>query len=318
MAAGHHAAAGPSIRDQLTGLYNRSAFLDLAGSDVPGLSQFRAVAFVDIRRFRSINELWGQVAGDDCLVAVSRWLSSIAAPLDFVVRLSGDEFVVLCTADSDLPAQLRESAERTLDISGQSMRVALQAGWAERLPGSTLLETADQAQRALGAAKREAWRSVVRWQPQHSAAASAAATLEAAVSQAVAAGAVGVHFQPVVDAVDRQVRGFESLVRLGGDARNVQVEQIIATSIELGLTPRLAEVVFDQALVHGTAPRKRFPAARIGLNVTCSGGRSRASIGWPSRFRFRARSRAVPRCLAERSLQSLRAGRQDRRQALAR
>lgn len=261
-------ATALAIRDELTGLYNRRAFLDLVELDVPELSPFRAVAFVDIRRFRSINELWGHVVGDRSLLAVSRWLTSIAGPQDLVARLSGDEFVVLCAAGSGFAAELRQSAERTLDLSGQRLRVALQAGWAERLPGSSLLATAEQAQRALAAAKREAWRTVVDWLPGHSIAAAEAAALDDAVYQAVAAGQVGVHFQPVVQAAEQRIHGFESLVRLGGAAVSLQVEQIIAASNQLGLTPDLAEVVFDQALAEGKALRELFPAALIGVNIS--------------------------------------------------
>lgn len=262
------ATPAPVIRDQLTGLYNRRAFLDLAGLDVPELSPFQAVAFVDVRRFRSINELWGHFAGDECLIAVGRWLRSIASPGDLVARLSGDEFLILCTAGSELAGELHQSAERTLDIVGRPMRVALQAGLARRQPDGSLLDTAEQAERALSAAKREAWRTVVEWLPRHSAAANEVATVEQAVRHAVSAGKVAVHFQPLVNLARQEVRGFESLIRLGGAAGELPVEQIIAASHQLGLTPHLAEVVFDQALAGGRSLRTRFPGAVIGVNIS--------------------------------------------------
>ena len=261
-------SSAPVIRDQLTGLYNRRAFLDLAGLDVPKLSPFHAVAFVDVRRFRSINELWGYFAGDECLIAVGRWLRSIVSPGDLVARLSGDEFLILCTAGSEIAGELRQSAERTLDIAGRPMRVALQAGLARRQPGGSLLDTAEQAERALGAAKREPWQTVVEWLPRHSAAASEVATLEDAVRQAVSAGEVAVHFQPLVNLARQEVHGFESLIRLGGAAGELPVERIIAASHQLGLTPHLAEVVFDQALAGGRSLRNRFPGAVIGINIS--------------------------------------------------
>ncbi len=256
------------IREPLTGLYNRRAFFDIAELDVAQTSPFTGVVFADIRRFRRTNDLWGQFAGDRCLIAVADWLSSLARPGELVIRLSGDEFLVLCTAGSRVAARLRQSSDRSVMIGDRSISVSVQAGWASRQPGDSLLSTAARAERALGLAKRETWRTVVGWTAEISHAADAAAGVEEAVQQAVAARQEAVHFQPVVDVATRRVIGLEALVRLGGGAAGLSPDQVIAASHRLGLTPQFATLVYDRAFAEGKRLRERFPGAYIGVNVS--------------------------------------------------
>jgi diguanylate cyclase (GGDEF)-like protein len=256
------------VWDPLTSLFNRRAFFDIAGLDDPASSPFVGVLLVDVRRFKSINDLWGQFVADQCLAEVARWLQSIAHSDDVLIRLSGDEFLVLSVAGSDARDMVESSGELIFTVGRQQIPVSLQAGWANRGPGQDLLQVAERAERALAAAKREAWRTVLSWSPQISEAANARIEVEEAVRKAVADRDIAVHFQPLVNLETNTVVGFEALVRLLGSAEHLPAERIIDASHRLGLTPYFADLVFGLAFEHGRSLREVFPQATIAVNVS--------------------------------------------------
>lgn len=256
------------VRDPLTGLFNRRALLDITELDDPSHSPFVGVAYLDIRRFKSVNELWGQFAADQCLIAMARWLRSAALLGDVAVRLSGDEFVVLCMDGSPLLSRVEEQRELAVQVGRQRIPVAMRAGWVDRLPGQSLFSACDQAERALAVAKRELWRDVVGWTPAISRAADERVELEESVRRAVAAREVTMLFQPLVNVVQARVDSFEALVRLTGAGEHIGAESIITASQQLGLTAYFAEMLFDLAFAGGRQLQTAYPGAAIAVNVS--------------------------------------------------
>lgn len=256
------------IRDPLTGLYNRRAFFDLAGLPAASTAMFQAVLLLDVRGLTRINELWGQQVGDRCLVETADWLRSMAGAGDVLVKLSGSEFIALCTPRSPLPARLAAGNDRTLLLDGRRIVLSLRAGVAARLPGASLLLAAEDAETALAVAKRDSWRTVVPWTAELSRDAAALAAAEDAVLQATIAHQESVVFQPVVDLAERRVSGVEALVRLGGPAGALPTDQVLAASHKLGLTPTLAGRVYDLAFAEGSRLRTVFPGCLLGVNVS--------------------------------------------------
>lgn len=86
-------------RDQLTGLLNRRAFFDLAAKRVEVATPELAagLVFLDLDRFKMINDVFGHTVGDQVLRQFSRFLEAELAPTDLIARIGGDEFVVLLT-----------------------------------------------------------------------------------------------------------------------------------------------------------------------------------------------------------------------------
>jgi diguanylate cyclase (GGDEF)-like protein/PAS domain S-box-containing protein len=88
-----------ALHDPLTGLPNRSLFMDRLGQALRRLDRrdrVLAVLFVDLDRFKVINDRFGHATGDETLLAVGSRLREVLRPHDTVARLGGDEFVVLC------------------------------------------------------------------------------------------------------------------------------------------------------------------------------------------------------------------------------
>lgn len=92
-----------ATHDALTGCLNRAA----AGTEIDRLLRDRrevVVAYIDLDRFKSINDEFGHAAGDEALRVAARRLHAATRPGDLVGRLGGDEFVVICTSDGTLDA----------------------------------------------------------------------------------------------------------------------------------------------------------------------------------------------------------------------
>jgi diguanylate cyclase (GGDEF)-like protein/PAS domain S-box-containing protein len=106
-----------ATHDHLTGLPNRALLLEVLDRavrhDLPADTKV-AVLFVDLDRFKAVNDELGHDAGDDLLRAVAGRFSSVLRPSDVVARLGGDEFVVLCP-DIERPEQGAEVAQRLID-----------------------------------------------------------------------------------------------------------------------------------------------------------------------------------------------------------
>lgn len=114
-----------ALHDSLTGLPNRALLLDRLGKAIRRLERHPghvAVYFVDLDRFKAINDRFGHRIGDLVLIAVAQRLHTAVRAQDTVARLSGDEFVVICEA-VDAPAAALEIANRLVGALEQAVEV---------------------------------------------------------------------------------------------------------------------------------------------------------------------------------------------------
>ena len=122
-----------SIRDPLTGCFNRRFLNDLAASI--GDDDVWGCIAVDLDRFKQVNDTYGHQRGDEVLVAMGSFLQRHMRPADVVVRVGGDEFLVLLKQADE---RLTEEVVRRLDSDRQQAPIAFTLGQAVRHPGSTL------------------------------------------------------------------------------------------------------------------------------------------------------------------------------------
>jgi diguanylate cyclase (GGDEF)-like protein len=143
--------------DPLTGLTNRRAFMEALGAaqyEVTAQGSVAGLLFLDLDRFKSINDELGHAAGDQLLLQVADRLAGCLGPRDILARLGGDEFTVLLPAPHgrrevlDLSARMLQAMEAPIELAGRSLRIRPSIGAALLRPGgdaSHVLQTADAA-----------------------------------------------------------------------------------------------------------------------------------------------------------------------------
>jgi len=143
-----------ATRDHLTGLPNRALFsqaLAMALAKHERGSAAPTVIFLDLDRFKAVNDTYGHAAGDELLRAVAHRLLETVRATDLVARLSGDELVILTeAADGDAPAalltRLAEAFATPFELTCGTLLVGASVGHATAVPGDTpasLLARAD-------------------------------------------------------------------------------------------------------------------------------------------------------------------------------
>ena len=267
-----------ALHDALTGLPNR-ALLDDRMSHALTAAHARgstiAVLFLDLDRFKVLNDAEGHAAGDAVLVEVAERLRAAVRPEDTVARFGGDEFVVLCETGGLATAhhvaeRLHESLEQPFQTGGPARFLAASIGIAMAHADSTaadLLRDADAAMyraKDLGRGRTAVFDADIR--------ARASARLEAttALRRALGEGELRLHYQPVLDLADERLIGFEALVRwqhpehglLGPGA-------FIADAEENGLIVPLGEWVLRTALAQ-SARWASATAAPLHMSVNLS------------------------------------------------
>jgi diguanylate cyclase (GGDEF)-like protein/PAS domain S-box-containing protein len=212
-----------ATHDALTGLPNRALLvdrIDQALSQAQRSARCTAVYFIDVDRFKHVNDTKGHAAGDIVLRRVAKTLTSVLRPMDTVARLGGDEFVVLAPdIDSrlhavDLGTRIVEVVCRQPEF-GDGEPVTISVGLAVSMRGrknaETMVSEADTAMykaKSLGGARAEIFDEALGKQAHDRL--SAHNILQTALGD----HRVVAHFQPLVDIRSRTVAGFEALARI--------------------------------------------------------------------------------------------------------
>ena len=249
--------AWQAFHDPLTGLPNRALLLDQVGrlGEHP-VTGHTALLFLDVDRFKVVNDSFGHQAGDRLLVEVAARLRSAVRPDDVVFRLGGDEFVILARGlgARDDAERLAGRVSRALDdpirVEGSevgvtvSIGIAFADGGAGVVPGA-LLRDADIAMyraKQLGKDRWEVFDASLR------AEAVARMATEQELRRVVDDGSLEVHFQPVVDLRDGSVVAAEALLRIPrGDGTFHPAAPFVAVAEETGLIVPVGGVVLAVA-----------------------------------------------------------------------
>ncbi|HWG95247.1 MAG TPA: EAL domain-containing protein [Mycobacteriales bacterium] len=271
--------------DPLTGLANRDGFVEAAVEALAhtGDDGRTAVVLLDLDRFQEVNDGLGHDVGDTVLEAAARRLACGLRPGQVLARLGGDEFAVLLT---DLPrsADAVAVAERLarlmgapLDLGpfevvvGASAGLAVHTGapadrWAREIAVRDLLRDADTA---LHAAKADGGGTSKAFRPEMHTAVRRSLQLQVDLRAALQAGALHVHYQPVVDLVADRVVGVEALARWTHPVHGpVPPLEFVAAAERSGLVVALERIVLDTACGQLAAWRRASPGLTVAVNVS--------------------------------------------------
>jgi diguanylate cyclase (GGDEF)-like protein len=135
-----------SVRDPLTGCYNRRFLEELQHELEAAESPFGCI-FIDIDHFKQYNDLHGHAMGDTTLVRMSRFLMRQVRAEEPVIRLGGDEFLILLNpADEDAV----EMVARRMQLAAlRTAPVPFSLGWSARRPGESMQDTVNRADQRL-------------------------------------------------------------------------------------------------------------------------------------------------------------------------
>jgi diguanylate cyclase (GGDEF)-like protein/PAS domain S-box-containing protein len=135
-----------SVRDPLTGCYNRRQLDELCNRE-RSADEMWGCLYVDIDHFKQYNDLHGHAAGDSVLLKMSRFLMRYVRAEEPVIRMGGDEFLVVL---SDATLELTELVARRLEAVGHDTAPAsFSLGWATRSEGERFQDTVNRADQSL-------------------------------------------------------------------------------------------------------------------------------------------------------------------------
>ena len=272
-----------ALHDRLTGLANRTLLYSLLERS---MARFRrqpecsyAVLFLDLDNFKDVNDAYGHIVGDRLLLEVAARLRQVVRQTDTVARLGGDEFAVLLDKPCDATqvmrviARITREMRRPVRLPGHEVEVTLSIGAALADPAYTSVEEplrdADTAMyRAKQAGKNGAQlfdqsmhESVVR-----------RLNTERELREALGAGRLTLHYQPVVRLADGVCVGFEALVRWPHPSRGLlPPAEFIGVAEACGLIGPLGAWVLEEGARQLRAWHADPDLAHLSLAVNVSG-----------------------------------------------
>jgi diguanylate cyclase (GGDEF)-like protein/PAS domain S-box-containing protein len=271
-----------ALHDGLTGLPNRALFMDRL---VHGLRHLErdpaygcAVLYIDLDRFKFVNDSLSHAAGDRLLIEVARRVAEVLRPGDTLARLGGDEFAILLDGISD-PERAVEIATRAgqaiaepIGFDGRKVSIVASIGIAHNLDGiadpEDLIRNADIAMydaKGHGGGRHEIFDASMHQRVVDR------VSLEAQLRQAIEQERLRTFFQPIVDLRTGALHGLEALARWPAGDRDIPPAEFIPVAEEAGLIGPLGILVLRGACRTLGEWRRRgvvAPDVTVSVNVS--------------------------------------------------
>jgi diguanylate cyclase (GGDEF)-like protein/PAS domain S-box-containing protein len=272
-----------AFHDSLTGLPNRALFIDHLKLAVNHCRRRKgylfAVLFIDMDRFKIINDSLGHMVGDELLIAIARRLEVCLRDGDTIARLGGDEFTILLDGINDygdaqrVAERVQEVLEQPFSIAGRELFVTASVG-IKYSSGSEqpedLLRDADTAMysaKALGKAQYQVFDAKMHTQ------ALTLLQIESDLRRAIDREEFQVNYQPIVSLESGRICGFEALVRWHHPKRGLILpSDFIPIAEETGLIIQIDRWVLKQACLQMRRWQEALPITRrmkISVNLSC-------------------------------------------------
>ena len=263
-----------AMHDPLTDLPNRVLFRQQLEEALRRVSEGAncAVLYLDLDRFKSINDTLGHPTGDALLQAVAERLRAIVRRGTTVARLGGDEFAIVqpCLdypGDTDaLAERIRNDLRKPFEVAGHQVAIGTSIGIAvapaDSMDPDRLLQCADMALYEAKASGRNRYR---HFEDHMSEALQFRRLMEQDLSKALAAQEFELYFQPLVNLRHGRIAGFEALLRWNSPRYgNVSPATFIPVAEESGLIERIGEWVLRSACSEAASwPEKLKVAVNI-------------------------------------------------------
>jgi len=269
-----------AYHDELTGLANRALFSRLLQQSLLEARRYSrplAIMFVDLDRFKNINDTLGHGAGDELLKEMAARLKATLRASDAVARLGGDEFVILLPGVADMDGlaaaaqKILAAVGRSYAAEGQEFRVTASIGISmfpvDGIDEPTLMKHADIA---MYQAKEEGKNTFAFYADELNKHSVERLAFESSLRRALEENQFEVHYQPKVDCQSGQMTGVEALLRWRHpDLGMVPPSQFIPIAEETGLIVALGKWVLETACRQQVAwCRSGLPTLRMAVNLS--------------------------------------------------
>ena len=262
--------------DALSGLPNRQHMVEtvdarLGRADFGEGSERAIAAYVDIDRFKDINDTLGHETGDKLIKAVSKRLTARLRADDFLARFGGDEFAIFyVSTDPDADTQLAERVARALDepftIDGQIIRVTASVGVAKAPEhGRSADELMRHADIALYEAKNRGRDRAMTFSAEMASQVETRRAIEVDLRAAIEREELKLHYQPVVSCRTGAIVGAEALLRWRHPIRGeISPATFIPIAETAGLMPALGTWMLERAIKDASL----WPDLEIAVNLS--------------------------------------------------
>ena len=266
-----------AYQDSLTQLANRMNFESTLVETKLSGSQSHAVIFIDLDRFKSINDTYGHAIGDELLIEVAARLKSICKASDLLARLGGDEFAVLLldvesgAAVELLASRIVEAIERVVTINNLNLKVGASAGISiapqDCAAGVQLLRNADIA---MYHTKSNNLSSVFRFNQEMALSYQQRLILEQDLKKSLENRQFHLLYQPKICTLTGQVKSVEALLRWSHPERGlVSPDQFIPVAEDMGLMGSIGFWVLNEACREIAQLQKSvLPNLQVAVNIS--------------------------------------------------
>ena len=275
--------------DELTGLPNRAQLGISVGRIIAaGKSTPFALAFIDVNKFKQINDYYGHSIGDQLLIEVSRRIQSAISDMDVLGRISGDEFLAVLRFTGgreglDLVLdRILDALEPEMSLSGHEMHATVSIGTSVYPQDGSDYETLRRhADSAMYRAKMSGGSNIMHFDTSMSEELTARMDLEKRLRRAIRDYRFLPVFQPKVRLDDGKVTGFETLARwVDEDDRIRSPGEFIEVASELGLLDEVSEIIFSKTMDSVRILDEAFGNETcIALNISAAQAKDEVFVG---------------------------------------
>jgi diguanylate cyclase (GGDEF)-like protein len=262
-----------AYRDSLTGLPTRMLFLERLERSLGERAQL-VVLFIDLDRFKTVNDCLGHRAGDELLTEVAERIRETLRASDLAARLGGDEFAVLLEASADDGCRTAERiAARIAEpflIAGRTVYIGASVGVApwmgKGIKAAALVSNADVA---MYRAKKAGSGRVAVFEPAMLTAVVTQLDLQMDLRNALAGKQLLVNYQPIVRLATGELSGVEALMRWRHPTRGlVPPDVFIPIAEQIGLINELGRWVLAEAVMELAELRRSQPELTVSVNLS--------------------------------------------------
>jgi Amt family ammonium transporter len=272
------------LSDSLTGLPNRSLFMDRLNRAIAGIDHHQdrslAVLLIDIDNFKGVNDAYGHRTGDMVLSELSNRFKSCVSATDTVARLNGDEFAVLIEEIEsyqkviEVAERCQKAADKVFSFAGKKMNLSVSIGIVVKTifyqsPDDVLRD----AEMALSCCKEQGGGQVKVFEKEMLEQAIESLQLENDLRLGMQNQEFILHYQPIIRMNDMRLTGLEALIRWNHPEHGIiYPNQFISKAEEIGLINQLGNWVLSEGCTQIKEWRRTLPGFdEITLNINISG-----------------------------------------------